>query len=184
MKIYLDLLPEARKRMLRRKKNFRIILEQGFLLFFPLLVFIAVLVNVFFLLSLKKNSIIQDQNQQNAQAQYQELDGYENTIKDMNKRVDEVSKVSDAHLVWSQALMRLESAVPQGVTISDLSTKDYQIFIVGKSATRELLINFKENIQADDCFDQPNVPLSNLVTKENIEFQMDFSIKKDCLVRK
>lgn len=183
MKIYLDLLPEARKKTLRRKKNFRIIIEQEFLLLFPLLAFIVILANVFFLLGLKKNSIVQSQNQQNAQAQYQELDGYENTIKDMNKRIDEISKISDAHLAWSQPLTRLEKAVPQGIVITNLSTKDYKVFLVGKSATRELLINFKENIQSEDCFDQPNVPLSNLVTKENIEFQMDFSIKKDCLIR-
>ena len=184
MKIYLDLLPEARKKMLRRKKKFRIILEQEFLLLFPLLVFIVILANIFLLLNFKKDSIAQGQLQQGVQGQYQELDGYENDIKDMNKKVDEVSKINDAHLVWSRAITRLEKDVPQGIVINDLSTKDYKILLVGKSATRESLINFKENIQSDDCFQEPNVPLSNLVTKENIEFQMDFSVKEACLIKK
>jgi hypothetical protein len=46
---------------------------------------------------------------------------------------------------------------------------------------RDNLIQFKDNLEKESCFSEINLPLSNLVEKENVEFQIDFNIKKDCL---
>ena len=54
----------------------------------------------------------------------------------------------------------------------------------GLADTREDLIFLKEKLGEDGCFSDIDLPLSNLVDKNNIEFQIVFKIKSDCLKKK
>lgn len=184
MRIYLDLLPEDRKKRIARNKNFRIMIEQGFFLLFPVFVYMIILSNVLLILSMKKESIELENFKQSSQAKYQELDEYEKEIISMNSLVDEISKIQKKHLYWTDVLSELEKSTPAGMTITDLTTKDYRIMLAGRAKTRESLVDFKEKMNSGGCFENLNVPLSNLVDKENIAFQVDFSVKKECLVGK
>lgn len=184
MKIYLDLLPGDRRKRLSRKRNFRVIVEQEFLLFFPIAVFVIIMANVYLLLKIQNENITISGEQQFSQGKYQELNEYENEITRANRDVENIRKIQSGHLSWSGVFFEFEKIVPQGIKVEEISTKDYKIFIVGKAEMRENLVKLKDGLEGNDCFSEANMPLSNLASKENIEFQLDFSVSRDCLISK
>lgn len=181
MKIFLDLLPKQRKLEIRRKKIFRMILRTEFLFLLPLFIFIIVLFNIFYLVSIDRKTLESAQQNTRSQDKYQELSTYEEKFKQVNENSSLLLKLGAGHLHWTTVFEKLNSMLPNGVVISDFSTKNYKILLLGVSKNREVLLNFKSELEKDACFENINVPLSNLVVKENIDFQMDFSIKKECL---
>jgi len=181
MKIYLDLLPKERKTELKRKKIFRNILHEEFLFLLPVILFIIILLNVFYLLSIKHDTSLMQKSLAESQDKYQELSSYEEKFKQVNESSVKLLNIQDKHMHWTEVFNKLSSALPDGISINEFSTKDYKIFLVGKARSRDILLDFKGTLEADTCFTDINVPLSNLVVKDDIDFQMDLAINNDCL---
>ncbi|EKD46436.1 MAG: hypothetical protein ACD_67C00237G0003 [uncultured bacterium] len=181
MKIYLDLLPKQRKSEIRRKKIFRILLREEALFLLPLLLFIIILLNVYYLISVQHDISIAAHSSIESQEKYQELNLYEEKFKQVNETASLILKISDGHLHWGKVFDKMNGIIPEGIALTGFSTKNYKIFLIGNAKDRNILLNFKEKLSSDQCFEDVNVPLSNLVVKENVDFQMDFSIKQDCL---
>lgn len=181
MKISLDLLPQHKKDEIKRNKIFLEILRQEALFVFPLLVFIVILFNVFYLLNIQKTIDDTTYEFQQSQGQYQELNKYDKDFKRINEADVFLIKIQNGHLHWANMLSHLSQAIPDGVTIESLANKNYNTYLIGKARTRDELLKFKGNLEKDSCFQNVNVPLSNLVVKDNVDFQMDFSVNQDCL---
>lgn len=181
MKIYLDLLPQEKKKELKRKKIFRRILHEEIFFLMPLFVFIIILCNIYYLLNLQYGSVMTAGSLDAAQGKYQELSGYEEKFSNVNKSLDVLTKIQTSQLHWKNVLQSLSMVTPNGISINDLSTKNYQMFLVGKAKSRDDLLNFKSNLDTSDCFQSVNVPLSDLVVKNDVDFQIDFVINQDCL---
>lgn len=181
MKIYLDLLPKEKKTELKRKKIFRNILHEEFLFLLPVILFIIILFNVFYLLTIKHDTTIVEKSFTESQDKYQELSSYEEKFKLVNENSAKLLKIQAAHMHWTEIFNKLSDALPNEISITDFSTKDYKIFLVGKAKSRDILLNFKDRLESETCFADINVPLSNLVVREDIDFQMDLSVNNDCL---
>jgi Tfp pilus assembly protein PilN len=181
MRIYLDLLPPERKSEIKRAKLFRGILYEEFLFFIPILVFIFILANTYYVLSRQRDLLVNEQNSNKLQGDYQKLNEYETKFNEVNARSQTLVKIQTNHLYWQQLFIELSGLLPEEVYLTDLSTKDFAVFIVGKAKTRDDLLNFKSKLENSKCFENVNVPLSNLVVKEDVDFQIDFKIKENCL---
>lgn len=184
MKIYLDLLPKQRKDELKREKLFHKILRQELLFLFPIILLIIILCNIFYLLLFQRDALVSSGSQASQQGQYQEVGLYEDKFKQVNENATKLLKIQAGHLHWTPIFIKLSASTPDGITITDLSTKDFTIFLVGKARNREVLLSFKDSLEKDGCFSAINVPLSNLVLKDDIDFQIDLKINKDCLKKK
>jgi Tfp pilus assembly protein PilN len=184
MKIYLDLLPDERKQEMRRKKVFRGILRDQFLFSIPMIVFILILCDIYYVLTeQKKYSLIQAQTVDEVQEQYNQLNTYEDKFKEVYALGQIMIKIQSKHLHWQQFFRELSNVVPDGVYLTNFSTKDYVVFLVGKAKVRDDLLTFKEKLESSPCFESVNVPLSDLVDKENIDFQIDLKVKESCLLK-
>ena len=181
MKIYLDLLPQQRKQEIKRKKLFRKILKGEILFLFPFIVLIVILLNIYYILTLQKNITVTAYSAQQSQDKYQQLGIYEEKFRQVNTLIKTMGKIQTGHLYWYRFFQQLNEVIPEGIYITDLSTKDYTIFLVGKAKTRDDLLNFKNSLEASACFKNINIPLSNLVVKNDVDFQIDISIVEDCL---
>lgn len=181
MKIYLDLLPKERKQEIRRNKLFRTILRQEILFLLPLIVFVIILFNIYYLLSFEKASSIAAQSAAQSQDAYLELNKYEEKFKEVNEQTSALLKITVSQLHWDNVFKAMDSTTPDGIMITNFSTKDYAVFLVGKAKSRDILLNFKEKLESNDCFSAVNVPLSNLVVKDDVDFQLDFVVNEDCL---
>lgn len=184
MKIYLDLLPQEKKNELRRNKIFHKILREEALFLLPAIVAIVILANIFYLLKLQLNTAGTSQMASMSQDKVQLLRTYEDKFAKTNDAVADLAKIQNQHLHWESLFEELNRVVPAGITITDISTKNYQVFFLGKAKVRDNLLEFKNNLINDQCFQSVNVPLSDLVTKEDIDFQMDLLVSKDCLLKK
>jgi Tfp pilus assembly protein PilN len=130
---------------------------------------------------LQRNVAIAQYSVQQSQEKYQQLSIYEDKFKQVNSLDKTLRKIQTGHLHWFNLFQQLSSTVPEGIYISGLSTKDYSIFLVGKAKTRDNLLNFKSKLEENECFQNINVPISNLVVENNVDFQIDFVIKNECL---
>ena len=175
------LVPKNKKIELKRARVFREILHEEFLFLFPVLVLIVILINVFYLLTLQRDVDLLSYKFEQNQDQYQQLDKYDQEFKKINTEAALLLKIQAGHLQWASVLKRLGADVPDGVTVQNFANKNFNIILTGKAKTRDGLLEFKNKLENDDCFEKINVPLSNLVVKDNIDFQLNFAIKQNCL---
>lgn len=181
MEIYINLLPQELKKEIKREKIFRALIQQGIIFLFPLLVLIGILGGINFLLGLQKDMVMQENQIQQSQSKYAELKQYEDAFAQTNELAKSIGKIESTHFHWTKILTKISEIVPQGVTFENITTKNLQVFILGRAKNREDLLAFKEKLLGESCFSDVNIPLSNMVVRENVDFQMDFSIKKECL---
>lgn len=181
MKIYLNLLPRHKKAEIRRKKIFRTLLREEFLFLLPILLFVIVLYNIFYLISVQYDVSVAAHSSIESQDKYQELNSYEDKFKQVNEWSALLLKIQTKHLHWGKVFDKLSDITPEGIVVTGFSTKNYKILLIGNAKNRDTLLNFKNYLSAEQCFENVNVPLSNLVVKDDVDFQLDFSIKQDCL---
>lgn len=181
MKIYLDLLPGDRKEEIEKNRIFWKIFRQEILFFMPIAFFIAILITTNITLKIQLDSLEKTGSLEQSQEKYQELKSYEEKFRQINSQVTSLSNFQKGHLHWFNAISEVSNTVPDGIYISGLATKDFKISLSGKAKTRDNLLSFQDKLKANKCFENLNVPLSNLVNKDNVDFQIDFDVQKDCL---
>lgn len=160
------------------------ILREEILFLTPVVLFILILLNISYLIVMQKTSIIDNALPQQSQNQYQQLGIYQEKFKQTNDLSQVLNKIQSGHLHWTNLFQNLSEITPDSIQLSNISTKNYMVFMVGKAKTRDDLLSFKNKLEESSCFQNINVPLSNLVVKENVDFQIDLAITTDCLKEK
>lgn len=182
MKIKLNLVPPERKEELKKISQLRMVFKWEAELASVLLLLVLALASINAIvkinLSAAKNNL--DMIDKKSE-QYQAIEDYDNEVRNIITMTADISSVQNAQLYWSKFLTRLDEKVITGIAISKLVTDNYGISLAGRADMRDNLIAFKENIEKDACFSDVDFPLSNLVSKGNIEFQLNFKVKKECL---
>lgn len=178
--IKLNLIPEYKKEEIRQRTIFSKILRWNLEFSSIYIAFILVLFAMGYILKLNllTNTI---QLSPNNIAKFSEFKEYDTEIKEMNGRVAGIRKIQKGQLYWTKFFIKLNELVPDGIIIDNIATKDYSILLVGGSNNRDNLITFKEKIAADECFSDVDLPLSYLVPRENLDFQITFSLKGECI---
>lgn len=113
--------------------------------------------------------------------QYKIIEKYDNEVKDMNGLLSAASKIQSGQLFWSKFLAKLNDGVSSGIVLESVANKNYVVSLVGLADTRDNLLVFKSRLEEDECFEKVDLPLSDLVSKENVAFQMEFQFKRECL---
>lgn len=182
MKIDINLIPPHKKAEIRQSNRLRMILRWESELSSIGLIFFAMLVSISYILSINLSLVENIEKIGSASAdQYKEIARYDNEVKAINSRLTEIKNIQRGQLYWSKLFLKLEKNILDGITISNLATKDYALFVVGEADTRDNLILFKESLQKEECFSDISLPDSSLTSRKNVDFQMDLKIKKECL---
>jgi hypothetical protein len=96
--------------------------------------------------------------------------------------VEDVSRIDAAHLHFSQVFKILDPLLSSGITINELATVEYRVSLAGVAKDRDDLLRLDERLKsAKECVTDVNIPISNLFSQKDIDFQMDFSILPECL---
>lgn len=112
---------------------------------------------------------------------YAELEKYGEKVKEVNSQVANAETIQENQIYWSKLFLKLNEVLSEEITLNDLTTKDYTILLTGKSKTRDGLVLLEEKLKNESCFSDVKLPLSNLVSKENVDFQIEFNIKEECI---
>lgn len=182
MKTLLNLLPEKQKKDIQRKLHFRFFLWQLFLVITLEVFYLSMLISIFFILDFQLESLQKLGRQyDSAYAEQQKLDSYQKKFKETNELVIEVGKIERSHFSFTQIFLLLDSVTPEHVAIERLTTEDYKVMLAGQAATRDDLLALESRLKESACVKTVNIPLSNLFSQNNVDFQIDFEIQKECL---
>ena len=178
--IKLNLIPSAKKEEIKKAYYFRLVLKWGLEILMIFVVFVAMLVSINYIIKITLNSntesVIAENNEQ-----YREMRKYDQEIKNINSQINETEKIQKGQVHWFKFLEKINSQFSDKVEIKKIITSNYSVLLSGSANNRDDLIQFRENLEKESCFSEINLPLSNLVERENVEFQIDFKIKKECL---
>jgi hypothetical protein len=184
MKIEINLLPPDKKEEIRLTERFRTVLVWETVIFSIALIFFGFIFGIDYVLSLNLQMISGSQSDEATGAKYETIKYYEDKFSQINTKISKISGISADQLYWSKLFAKLNEVTLPGVELSGLSTKDYAVFLAGQAKTRDDLIAFRDRLAKEDCFQQVDLPLSDLVSKEDIVFQIDLEIKENCVKNK
>lgn len=185
MQILLNLLPQEKKEALSSRFHFRFFMWQTALLLLLELLALAALIGIFFVLNYQiqtKESANKDFEFKNSQTK--QLVEYRSKFKEANTLALDLSHFTKNHFQWSRLFLLLDHIVPSGIILTNLSTENYTIILNGESATRDDFLIFENNLKSSDCVSDVKVPISNLFSETEIEFQVRFNVKPECLLKK
>lgn len=183
MKILLNLLPEEKKRAIERGLHARIFLWQLFLLFLLELFLLGILLTVTVLLKVELDGVkfASQMAMQAIEKDEKDLRRYEGKFLGVNEAISAVGKIEAGHLHFSQVFRILDAVQPDDVFLRQMMSKDRRVTLTGIAGTREDLLLFEERLKASACVEDVNVPLSNLFSQKDLDFQIEFSITLECL---
>lgn len=182
MKVLLNLLPEEGRAVIRRKYYARFFFWQSMLLLSTEAFYLIMLGGVFLVIR-EKHTIAQNAEAERARTQVEAkaLASYESKFRDVNRLSGQSNRFDREHLRWTELLSHLDRIVPDDVAIASLSTKDYQVFVVGMAERREDFLEMEKRLKEEPCFFDIMAPVTNLFSEKNVEFQIDFSVKPECI---
>lgn len=184
MKTLLNLLPEEKKDAIQSRLRSRFLLWQLFLVFVLEVFYLSMLVSIYLILDFQLKSL-QDIGQDAAlssRSEERRLSEYEKKFQDTNVSVDTVARIENSHLYFSNIFTLLDTVVPANIAINQMKTNEYTVSLSGKATKREDLLLFdKQMKEAGKCISNVTIPVSNLFSQQDIDFQMDFSVKPECL---
>jgi Tfp pilus assembly protein PilN len=184
MKILLNLLPETKKDELVRKFRYRFFLWQTTLVLLLELYYIVILGGIYTILNYQ---VKVGQDTLAAFEQYNEeakqLVNYQEEFKRVNAETENVARYQRSHLHWSTLFASLQQLAPEGVVIIELMTKDYTVSIAGQAGTRDQFLQFEAALKGDECVSDVRVPISNLFSQKEVDFQIDFKLRRECLIQ-
>jgi Tfp pilus assembly protein PilN len=184
VRIKLNLIPPERKKEIAKSVRLKLAVRIEVAFTLVIIIFFAVLLSLQYILGLNLASqeIVKVQGEKASQSE--KILQYDKQFEEINAQISKIMTIRRDQLYWSEIFFKLNELVFSGITVTSLHTSDYSIVISGDSDTRDDLILFKEKLEKEDCFSNVNLPLSNLVDKNNIKFQIDFNIDKNCLKKK
>ena len=184
MEIKLNLIPQERRFEISQVNMFRAVLWREVGLTLILVVFIMLLCSLNYLL--KINLIAQTVEFENVQnkKRYERIDELNKNFKDVNALVSFNEIIQGDQLYWYRIFQKINKALPKEVGVVKLANNNYKFILAGTSETRDALVLMKDNFTKENCFADVNLPLSSFASKENIDFQIEFNIKEECLKNK
>ncbi|TSD00772.1 MAG: Uncharacterized protein Athens071425_575 [Parcubacteria group bacterium Athens0714_25] len=184
MNIHLNLLPEERKRGLKRKKISWLIIRQELLVFFSVAVFLIILFCINFILDLQGKSLESEYAEEALNGEYKEIGKYEKIFEDENREIALLYSVQKNHFDWTNVLTRLSENVINDVKLKGIVSDDSRFSISGIANDRDTLLRFKSQIENSQCFSEMEIPLSDIVSKKNINFEAELKIEEECIKTK
>ncbi len=185
MKTLLNLLPEEKKDAIQNRLRSRFLLWQLFLVFVLEIFYLSMLVSTYLILDFQLKSLqgIGQNVGQSSGSDERRLSEYEKKFQDTNTQVDIVERIDRSHLHFSRIFLLLDTLTPPGIIVNQLKTEEYKVSLSGKAAKREDLLLFDKQLKDSmECITEVAIPVSNLFSQVDIDFQLDFSVKQECLL--
>lgn len=181
MEIKINLLPDYRKDEIAKANRFKMVIRLGVVMLSIFALFYSFLFILLVTLDMDMKSVRLSQETLGNHEQLEKIRKFDAQFEGINSSVKQSLALERDQLYWTSLFSKLEQNMSDGITITDLATKDYSILLAGKATDRDMLMQYKDKLSQEKCFTDINLPLSNLVSKDNISFQMDLKISRDCL---
>lgn len=182
MEIKLNLLPKDKEKKIRNKKLLKFLILQEVLIIFLTILFFGVIKGVNAIAILQTNSIEKELSSKGEKNDYIEIKKYENGLKEAKNEIDFIKKIQSRDIDWLAVLEKFPQLVPKDILFLSMEAQGYDLTIKGQSKDRDTLIEMKQNLEKDNCFNDVNIPLNDIVLRNNIDFEIKFNIDEKCLI--
>lgn len=171
--ITINLLSPSQKRELKIKRVYVAIKELVILvLLFTLIIAIMLLISKYILDNSLSRLI-----ERNAYTIQENRDAV-NKINVLNAKIETIGKIQNDFKKWSEFLVAFTNLTPDNISYSLVKIRYEDAFmeIKGVSKTREDLVKLKDNLTNSGYFTDINLPLKNLLAKDNNDFTITAKI--------
>jgi len=181
MKIELNLLPKSREKKNRNKKVLRFIIVQEIMIVLITLMFWGVIRSIDavagFRLEEEENQIDVGGNSD----KYAEMKKYENKLREVKDKMDFVNNLQQNEINWLVVLEKIPGIISENITLTSIKNDGFEFDIKGKASNRDTLIEMKNAVEKENCFSDVEIPLNDMVLKNDIDFELKFNAKEECL---
>ncbi|KKP68060.1 MAG: hypothetical protein UR66_C0009G0150 [Candidatus Moranbacteria bacterium GW2011_GWE1_35_17] len=181
MKIKLSLLPKSKEKRIKNNKILKFVILQEIMIIVITLLFFGAIKGVDAVAKYQLSSINQQLASKELNENYIEIKKYEENLKEAGAKVGFIKNIQNFDINWVFVLNKLSLLLPTEVVLNSMSGNGLNLTLKGIAQDRDILIKMKEDIQSDNCFEGVNIPLNNIVLKENIEFELKFVVNIKCL---
>ncbi len=94
-------------------------------------------------------------------------------VNNINTRLRQINEIQKDYYEFSKPLIDLGQLIPNNIQITslNLNKNNMQFSLKGISKTREDLLSLQNNLETSPVFKDIKFPLSNLLVKQNINFE-------------
>ncbi|MBI3290880.1 PilN domain-containing protein [Candidatus Falkowbacteria bacterium] len=174
--ITLNLIPPAKKQELKLM-NFYIIIKN--LVIWVLLLSILIAITLLMTKAVLQSHFNQIVDQTTLTTRYATTFGQE--VKEFNSRIKTVAGIQAENISWARFLVELALLVPDKISVNNLTIKDDNILLNGLAETRDDLLNLQDSMENSDLFSAVDIPLDNLLKKEDVSFTLKAKINLEIL---
>lgn len=93
-------------------------------------------------------------------------------INDLNLKINTANNIQKKFIPWSEILIDFTKTAPSQVEIRSIKIDNKNWVIAGEAKNREVLLGFKGELEKSKYFSEIKSPITNLLQKENIEFEL------------
>jgi len=176
----INLLPPQQKEELREEEKLKLI----FILGIVILAFLISLILILFSIKTAILGQVQIQKifleQEEKEIKSPKIQELETKIRDYNLTLSELESFYEKNLNLTEILEKTSKTLPAGTYLTTLNFNPLtsQISISGFCPNREILLEFKKNLEQEEKFEKVYFPPSNWVIPTDIDFSASFQIKK------
>jgi hypothetical protein len=172
--INLNIIPENLKKDIKLKQFYDLLKNFLSINFILLLVFLTIF--LLFKLALS-NYYIRTISETNFLSHNTEI--YSRQVQDINGQIDSVKSIQKEFIYWSKVLEFIRTSKGQGINLANISIdRDKKALIIsGQAVTRDTLLGFKNMLDKSNYFEKFDLPIENLLKKDDIKFDMNLIFK-------
>lgn len=172
--IHLNIIPEIQKKEIKLKqlydllKNFLSVIFIALIFFACIFLILKLILSNYFVTTIAETNFL-SKNTENFSRQ----------VSDINSQIDSMKIIQKDFIYWTKILEFLRTTQGQELSLDRISIdKEKKIIsIAGLSQTRDALILFKEKLEKSDFFNPIDLPISNLLKKDDITFDLNLVLK-------
>jgi len=178
----INLLPSQEKEILRQEEKYKLVLILGILFLIFLICLILILFSIKISISgqLEAQKILLSQGEERFKGT--QIQNLEEKIISSNQILSKLSSFYYSQISLTGVLEKISQSLPSGAYLtifnfnSGVPSGSGQISLSGFSPSREILFEFKTNLEKEENFQEIYFPPSNWVKPTDIDFLVNFKI--------
>jgi Tfp pilus assembly protein PilN len=182
----INLLPPRQKDELKEKEDWRLASILGVLVLISLLCFTLILFSI--KISISDQVKVQENilSQEEKKIEESQIQGIEEKIIISNQTLSKLNSFYQGQPNFTDVLERISGALPEETYLTALNLSAIpedekflaQISLFGFCPSREILLEFKRNLESEEDFKEVYFPPSNWVEPADIYFSVNFKVSK------
>ncbi len=105
-------------------------------------------------------------------------ENYTTEVRQINNLIINTETIQADFVAWSYLLEYLQTLSNENIKISNIGVDkgEKAIALTGVAATRDSLLQLKETLEQSNYFSEINLPIKNLLERENINFSINTNL--------